>query len=304
MSSSHRPTTQIHAPFGRLITAMVTPFKKDGSIDWDGVAKLSQHLADTGHDAIAVNGTTGEAPTTKSSEKLEIIKVVKSTVGDRVKVLTGAGDNETSYTVEQSKRCAEAGADGLLIVTPYYNKPPQAGIEAHFRAVADATDLPIMMYDIPGRTGVAIEEDTICRLAEVPNIVALKDAKGNPASTSWVIQRTGLPVYSGDDILNLPLLSIGAVGFVSVCGHTVGLQLRAMLDAWFAGDALTALEIHQKLLPVFTGTFRTQGAILTKAALELMGLPGGYTRLPLVDATDAQIAQLREDLQAGGVTLN
>ena len=296
-------TGQIHAPFGRMITAMVTPFDKDGAIDWDGVAQLAQHLADHGHDAIAVNGTTGEAPTTKTSEKLEIIRVVKSTVGDRVKILTGAGDNETSYTVEQAKRCAEVGADGLLIVTPYYNKPPQAGIEAHFKAVAAATDLPIMMYDIPGRTGVEIEQDTICRLTEVKNIVALKDAKGNPASTSWVIARTGIPVYSGDDILNLPLLSIGAVGFVSVCGHTVGNELREMLDAWFAGNAARALEIHQKLLPVFTGTFRTQGAILTKAALTMMGLPGGFTRLPLVDATEAQIAQLRKDLQQGGVVL-
>ena len=296
-------TGQIHAPFGRMITAMVTPFDKDGAIDWDGVAQLAQHLADHGHDAIAVNGTTGEAPTTKTSEKLEIIRVVKSTVGDRVKILTGAGDNETSYTVEQAKRCAEVGADGLLIVTPYYNKPPQAGIEAHFKAVAAATDLPIMMYDIPGRTGVEIEQDTICRLTEVKNIVALKDAKGNPASTSWVIARTGIPVYSGDDILNLPLLSIGAVGFVSVCGHTVGNELREMLDAWFVGNAARALEIHQKLLPVFTGTFRTQGAILTKAALTMMGLPGGFTRLPLVDATEAQIAQLRKDLQQGGVVL-
>ena len=296
-------TGQIQAPFGRMITAMVTPFDKGGAIDWDGVAKLAEHLADHGHDAIAVNGTTGEAPTTKTSEKLEIIRVVKSTVGDRVKILTGAGDNETSYTVEQAKRCAEVGADGLLIVTPYYNKPPQAGIEAHFKAVASATDLPIMMYDIPGRAGVEIEQDTICRLAEVKNIVALKDAKGNPASTSWVIQRTGLPVYSGDDILNLPLLSIGAVGFVSVCGHTVGNELREMLDAWFSGNAARALEIHQKLLPVFTGTFRTQGAILTKAALTMMGLPGGFTRLPLVDATEAQIAQLRKDLQQGGVVL-
>ena len=297
-------TGQIQAPFGRMITAMVTPFDKEGAIDWDGVATLANHLADHGHDAIAVNGTTGEAPTTKTSEKLEIIRVVKAAVGDRVKVLTGAGDNETSYTVDQAKRCAEVGADGLLIVTPYYNKPPQAGIEAHFKAVAAATDLPIMMYDIPGRTGVEIEQDTICRLAEVKNIVALKDAKGNPASTSWVIARTGLPVYSGDDILNLPLLSIGAVGFVSVCGHTVGNELREMLDAWFAGNATRALEIHQKLLPVFTGTFRTQGAILTKAALSMMGLPGGYTRLPLVDATEAQIAQLRKDLQQGGVVLN
>ena len=291
------------APFGRLITAMITPFAKDGSIDWDGVATLATHLADHGHDAIAVNGTTGEAPTTKSSEKLEIIKVVKSTVGSRVKVLSGAGDNETSYTVEQAKRSADAGADGLLIVTPYYNKPPQAGIEAHFKAVASATDLPIMMYDIPGRTGVEIESDTIVRLFDLPNIVALKDAKGNLAATSDVIARCGIPVYSGDDILNLPFLSIGAVGFVSVCGHTVGTELKAMLDAWFAGDTARALEIHQKLIPVFKGTFKTQGAILTKAAMNLMGLPGGTTRLPLVDATPAQIATLREDLIVGGVQL-
>ena len=293
-----------HAPFGQLITAMVTPFDKDGAIDWDGVAKLAQHLVDTGHDGIAVNGTTGEAPTTKSSEKLEIIKVVKSVVGSKVKVLSGAGDNETSYTVEQAKRSQDAGADGILIVTPYYNKPPQAGIEAHFRAVAAATDLPIMMYDIPGRTGVEIESDTIVKLFEtVDNIVALKDAKGNIAATSWVIKRCGIPVYSGDDILNLPFLSVGAVGFVSVCGHTVGRELKEMLNAWFAGDSARALEIHQKLLPVFTGTFRTQGAILTKAAMNLMGLPGGTTRLPLVDATPAQIEQLRKDLIAGGVTL-
>ena len=291
------------APFGRLITAMITPFAKDGSIDWDGVATLATHLADHGHDAIAVNGTTGEAPTTKSSEKIEIIKVVKSTVGSRVKVLSGAGDNETSYTVEQAKRSADAGADGLLIVTPYYNKPPQAGIEAHFKAVASATDLPIMMYDIPGRTGVEIESDTIVRLFELPNIVALKDAKGNLAATSDVIARCGIPVYSGDDILNLPFLSIGAVGFVSVCGHTVGSELKEMLDAWFVGDTARALEIHQKLIPVFKGTFKTQGAILTKAAMNLMGLPGGTTRLPLVDATPAQIATLREDLIAGGVQL-
>ena len=292
------------APFGRLLTAMVTPFNEDGSIDWAGVEKLAQHLVDTGHDGIAVNGTTGEAPTTKSSEKLEIIKVVKKVVGSKIHVLSGAGDNETAYTVEQAKRSQEAGADGLLVVTPYYNKPPQAGIEAHFRAVAAATDLPIMMYDIPGRTGVEIESDTIVKLFEtVDNIVALKDAKGNIAATSWVIKRTGIPVYSGDDILNLPFLSVGAVGFVSVCGHTVGLQLKAMLDAWFAGNSAKALEIHQQLLPVFTGTFRTQGAILTKAAMKLMGLPGGTTRLPLVDATEAQIEQLRKDLTAGGVTL-
>ena len=294
---------KIEAPFGRMLTAMVTPFKENGEIDWAGIETLADHLVKTGHDGIAVNGTTGEAPTTKSSEKIEIIKVVKKVVGPNIHILSGAGDNETDYSVNQAKRVAEAGADGLLVVTPYYNKPPQAGIEAHFKAVADATDLPMMLYDIPGRTGVEIESDTIVRLYEHPRIVALKDAKGNVAATSWVIKRCGIPVYSGDDILNLPLLSIGAVGFVSVCGHTVGNDLKAMLNAWFDGDAAKALEIHQKLLPIFTGTFRTQGAILTKAALNMMGLPGGTTRLPLVDATPDQIKQLREDLIAGGILL-
>jgi 4-hydroxy-tetrahydrodipicolinate synthase len=294
---------QITPPFGRLITAMVTPFKKSGEIDWAGLEKIAAHLIATGHDAIAVNGTTGEAPTTSDDEKDQIIKAVRGVVGAQVKIIAGAGNNETSHSVEQAKRAAKAGADALLVVTPYYNKPPQAGITAHFTAMADATDIPVMMYDIPGRTGVEIESETIVKLAEHKNIAALKDAKGNPAATSWVIKRSGIPVYSGDDILNLPLLSVGAVGFVSVCGHTVGADLKSMLTAWFAGDHDKALEIHQKLLPVFTGTFRTQGAILTKAALNLMGLPGGFTRLPLVDATDAQIAQLKLDLQAGGVNL-
>lgn len=291
-------------PFGRLLTAMVTPFKDDLTIDWAGVEKLASHLQSSGHDGIVVNGTTGEAPTTSDEEKLEIIKVVKRATGGKVKVVAGAGNNETSHSIEQAEMAAKAGADGLLVVTPYYNKPPQAGIEAHFRAMADATDVPVMMYDIPGRTGVPIEPDTICRLAEHKNIVALKDAKGDVASTSWVIKRSGIPVYSGDDILNLPLLSVGAVGFVSVCGHTVGARLREMLDAWFSGNSSRALAIHQELLPVYTGTFRTQGAILTKAALKLMGLPGGKVRLPLVDATEAQISQLREDLKQGGVKLN
>ena len=291
----------IAAPFGRLSSAMITPFNKDGAIDWAGVEKLAAHLISTGHDFIVVNGTTGEAPTTSDEEKIEIIKVVKKAMSGKGKVVAGAGNNETSHSIEQAKMAAAAGADGLLVVTPYYNKPPQAGIAAHFKAVADATDLPVMLYDIPGRTGMAIEPDTIVKLSEHPNIVALKDAKGDVASTSWVIKRCGIPVYSGDDILNLPLLSVGAVGFVSVCGHTVGKNLREMLDAWFDGNSARALEIHQQLLPVFTGTFRTQGAILTKAALNLMGLPGGYTRLPLVDATAEQIEQLKRDLAAGGV---
>ena len=294
----------IAAPFGRLTTAMITPFKKNGEIDWEGVEKLAAHLVSTGHDGLVLNGTTGEAPTTSDDEKDEIIKVVRKVVGSKIKIVAGAGNNETSHSVEQAKRAAKAGADGLLVVTPYYNKPPQAGVIAHFTAMADATDLPVVMYDIPGRTGIEIESDSIVKLFEHPRIVALKDAKGNVAATSWVIKRSGIPVYSGDDILNLPLLSVGAVGVISVCGHTVGAEIRKMLDAWFAGNSVEALAIHQKLLPVYSGTFRTQGAILTKAALNLMGLPGGFTRLPLVDATDAQIAQLKEDFQQAGIKLN
>ena len=293
-----------HRPFGTVLTAMITPFAKDGSVDIDGAGKLAEHLVALGNDGIVVNGTTGESATTTEIEKNQVLKAVLDAVGNKAKVVAGVGSNDTAHTVGLAKDAAKLGAHGVLVVTPYYNKPPQAGIEAHFRAVADATDLPMMMYDIPGRTGVPIEPDTLVRLSEHPRIVALKDAKGDVASTSWVIKRCGIPVYSGDDILNLPLLSVGAVGFVSVCGHTVGKDLRELLDSWFAGNAARALEIHQKLLPVYTGTFRTQGAILTKAALTLMGLPGGHTRLPLVDATDAQIAQLREDLRAGGVAVN
>ena len=294
----------IPAPFGRLTTAMITPFNKSGEIDWAGVEKLASHLISTGHDGLVLNGTTGEAPTTSDDEKDEIIKVVRKAVGSNIKLIAGAGNNETSHSVEQAKRAAKAGADALLVVTPYYNKPPQAGVAAHFTAMADATDLPVVMYDIPGRTGIEIESDTIVKLFEHPRIVALKDAKGNVAATSWVIKRCGIPVYSGDDILNLPLFSVGAVGVISVCAHTVGKEMRQMIDAWFAGDAKGALEVHQKLLPVFTGTFRTQGAILTKAALNMMGLPGGFTRLPLVDATDAQKVALKEDFRQAGINLN
>jgi len=296
--------SDIAPPFGRLLTAMVTPFKQDGSIDFAGVERLAHHLVDNGHDGIVVNGTTGEAPTTTDEEKDEIIKVVIAAVGDRATIVAGAGNNETAHSVELAKRHAKAGAHALMVVTPYYNRPPQAGVEAHFKAIADATDLNVLMYDIPARTGTPLETETIVRLAEHPRIVALKDAKGDIGATSWVIRRTGLPVYSGDDMNNLPLLSVGAVGFISVCGHVIGKQLKEMIDAWFSGQREKATAIHQSLLPVYTGTFRTQGAILTKASLNLLGLPGGFTRLPLVDATPDQIEILRNDLLAGGVKIS
>jgi 4-hydroxy-tetrahydrodipicolinate synthase len=297
-------TTDPARPFGRVLTAMVTPFTEDGDVDVAGAQRLAAYLVDEGgNDGLVVNGTTGESPTLADPEKETLLRAVVEAVGDRATVVAGAGNNDTRHTVEIVRAAEKAGAHGLLVVTPYYNKPPQDGLVAHFRTAADATDLPVMLYDIPGRTGTAISTESLVRLAEHPRIRAVKDAKGDLGATSWVLARTDLAYYSGDDILNLPLLSVGAVGFVSVVGHVAGVRLREMLDAYEGGDGVRARQIHYSLLPVFSGLFRTQGAILTKAALNLLGLPAGPMRLPLVDATEAQIATLVEDLTAGRVHL-
>jgi 4-hydroxy-tetrahydrodipicolinate synthase len=297
-------TTDPARPFGRVLTAMVTPFTEDGGVDLAGAQRLATYLVDEGgNDGLVVNGTTGESPTLADPEKETLLRAVVEAVGDRATVVAGAGNNDTRHTVEIVRAAEKAGAHGLLVVTPYYNKPPQDGLVAHFRTAADATDLPVMLYDIPGRTGTAISTESLVRLAEHPRIRAVKDAKGDLGATSWVLARTDLAYYSGDDILNLPLLSVGAVGFVSVVGHVAGVRLREMLDAYEGGDWVRARQIHYSLLPVYTGLFRTQGAILTKAALNLLGLPAGPMRLPLVDATEDQLATLVEDLTAGRVHL-
>ncbi|MFI6880899.1 4-hydroxy-tetrahydrodipicolinate synthase [Streptomyces sp. NPDC050400] len=297
------PTSTPQTPFGRVLTAMVTPFTADGALDLDGAQRLAAHLVDAGNDGLIVNGTTGESPTTSDAEKTDLVRAIVAAVGDRAHVVAGVGTNDTRHSIELARAAQQAGAHGLLTVTPYYNKPPQAGLLAHFTAIADATELPVMLYDIPGRSGVPINTDTIVRLAEHPRIVANKDAKGDLGRASWAIARSGLAWYSGDDMLNLPLLSVGACGFVSVVGHVVAPELRAMLDAYVSGDVHKATEIHQKLLPVFTGMFRTQGVITTKAALGLQGLPAGPLRLPLVELTADETAQLKIDLAAGGVQL-
>ncbi|WP_372347751.1 4-hydroxy-tetrahydrodipicolinate synthase [Streptomyces sp. KL116D] len=297
------PTSTPQTPFGRVLTAMVTPFTADGALDLDGAQRLAAHLVDAGNDGLIVNGTTGESPTTSNAEKTDLVRAIVEAVGDRAHVVAGVGTNDTRHSIELARAAQQAGAHGLLTVTPYYNKPPQAGLLAHFTAIADATELPVMLYDIPGRSGVPINTDTIVRLAEHPRIVANKDAKGDLGRASWAIARSGLAWYSGDDMLNLPLLSVGACGFVSVVGHVVAPELRAMLDAYVSGDVHKATEIHQKLLPVFTGMFRTQGVITTKAALGLQGLPAGPLRLPLVELTADETAQLKIDLAAGGVQL-
>ncbi|MEZ0070144.1 4-hydroxy-tetrahydrodipicolinate synthase [Streptacidiphilus sp. MAP12-20] len=297
------PTSTPETPFGRALTAMVTPFTADGSLDLEGAQRLAVHLVDAGNDGLVVNGTTGESPTTTDAEKAALVRAVLEAVGDRAHVIAGVGTNDTRHTLELARQAEQLGAHGLLVVTPYYNKPPQEGLYRHFTAVADATGLPVMLYDIPGRSGIPIATETIVRLAEHPRIVANKDAKGDLAAASWGIAQSGLAWYSGDDMLNLPLLSVGAAGFVSVVGHVVTPDLRAMVDAFVAGEVAKATEIHQRLLPIFTGMFRTQGVITTKAALNLMGLPAGPLRLPLVEATEAEIAQLRRDLADGGVHL-
>jgi len=297
------PTSTPQTPFGRVLTAMVTPFTVDGSLDLDGAQRLAVHLVDAGNDGLVVNGTTGESPTTSDAEKARLVSAVVEAVGDRAHVVAGVGTNDTRHSIELARQAETAGAHGLLTVTPYYSKPPQEGLVRHFTGIADATGLPVMLYDIPGRSGVPLALDTLVRLGEHPRIVANKDAKGDLSAASWAIARSGLAWYSGDDMLNLPLLSVGAVGFVSVVGHVVAHELRAMLEAFLAGDHGKAIALHQSLLPVFTGMFRTQGVITSKAALNLQGLPAGPLRLPLVDATDAEIEQLRKDLAAGGVHL-
>ncbi|GAA2372098.1 MULTISPECIES: 4-hydroxy-tetrahydrodipicolinate synthase [Streptomyces] len=297
------PTSTSQTPFGRVLTAMVTPFTADGALDLDGAQRLAAHLVDAGNDGLVVNGTTGESPTTSDAEKAELVRAVVEAVGDRAHVVAGAGTNDTRHSVELARAAEQAGAHGLLAVTPYYSKPPQEGLLRHFTAIADATELPVMLYDIPGRSGVPISTETIVRLAEHPRIIANKDAKGDLGRASWAIARSGLAWYSGDDMLNLPLLSVGAIGFVSVVGHLVTPELRALLEAHLAGDVAKATEIHQKLLPVFTGMFRTQGVITTKAALALQGLPAGPLRLPLVELTAEETEQLKRDLAAGGVQL-
>jgi len=292
-------------PVGVMLTAMATPFGPDGALDVPGVQRLAEHLVDTlGNDGLVVNGTTGESPTTTDAEKVTIIRATREAVGDRARVIAGVGTYDTVHSVHLAREAAAAGADGLLVVSPYYNRPPQEGLLHHFRTVADATDLPVVTYDIPKRTGVAIEVETLVRLAEHPRIVANKDAKGDLEASQWAMARCDLAWYSGDDILNLPLLSIGAQGFISVVGHVVADRIRAMAEAFHAGDVCGAIAMNRALLPVYTGIFRTQGVILTKAALRLQGLPSGPVRSPLVDATADQIGQLERDLRDGGVDLS
>src|SRR5689334_8641881 len=288
-------------PFGRWLTAMVTPFHPDGSLDTEGAARLATHLVDDcEHDGLVINGTTGEAPTTSNAEKDAILRAVIEAVGDRATVIAGVGTNDTHHTSELARAAEKAGADGILVVTPYYNKPPQAGLVHHFTSVADSCGLPLMVYDIPGRSGVEIKTETMCRLAQHERIIAVKDAKGDLGETSWVLSRTDLAYYSGEDKLTLPLLSVGAVGVVGVPTHVFGPETKQMIFAYEQGQVDTARAWHHKLLPAFCGFFRTQGVILAKAALALLDLPAGPVRPPLVPVNAAELGRLREDCAEAG----
>ncbi|GAB2672082.1 4-hydroxy-tetrahydrodipicolinate synthase [Gordonia jinhuaensis] len=288
-------------PFGTVAVAMVTPFTSDGKLDLDKSAELADRLVRGGCDGLVVSGTTGESPTTTVEEKIELLRVVLDAAGDRARITQGAGSYDTAESVRFSIRAAEAGAHGLLVVTPYYSRPPQRGLLGHFRAVADATDLPVMLYDIPPRSVVPIERDTLIALAEHPRIVAVKDAKGDLAQAADVIARTGIEYLSGEDALNLPWLSMGASGFVSVIGHLVPDRLRDMLEAVDKGDLARAREINVSMLPLVRAMGRLGGVSMVKAALRSTGLDVGDPRLPQVAPEQAQIDALEADLRAAQV---
>lgn len=288
------------ARLGTVLTAMVTPFK-DGGVDTATAVRLATHLVESGCDGLVLSGTTGESPTTTDDEKLALLGAVLEAVGDRTRIIAGAGSYDTAHSVHLAKACAAEGAHGLLVVTPYYSRPPQSGLVAHFTAVADATDLPVVLYDIPPRSVVPIEWDTIRTLAQHPNIVAVKDAKGDLHGAAQVMAETGLAYYSGDDALNLPWLAVGAVGFVSVWGHLAAGQLRDMFSAFNSGDLATARKISVSLGPLNAAQCRLGGVTMSKAGLRLQGFDAGDPRLPQMPATGEQLDQLAADMRAAAL---
>jgi 4-hydroxy-tetrahydrodipicolinate synthase len=291
----------VYARLGTLLTAMATPFAPDGSLDLPAAARLANHLVDGGCDGLVVSGTTGESPTTTDAEKLALLRTVLEAVGDRARVIAGAGSYDTAHSIHLAKASAAEGAHGLLVVTPYYSRPPQAGLIAHFTAVADATPLPVLLYDIPPRSVVPIEFETLRVLAAHPNIVGVKDAKGDLHGGAQLMAETGLVYYSGDDALNLPWLAMGATGFISVISHLAVGQLRDLLSAFASGDVTTARKINVAIAPLSNAMSRLGGVTLSKAGLRLQGIEVGDPRLPQVAATADQIDALAADMRAASV---
>lgn len=291
------------APFGRVLTAMATAFHDDGSVDLDGTARIAAHLVEHGHDGVVVSGTTGESPTTSVAEDGRILAAVKDAVGDRATVVAGVGTNATAHSIELARQAEKVGADGLLLVTPYYNKPGAAGVLNHFRQVVEASDVPVMLYDVPARTGTQIAMETYEAVSAWDSVVAVKDAVGDYAR-GVLLTQLGYAVYSGDDIANLGWLAHGGCGFVSVVGHAAGDELKAMADAFFAGDHARALEIFARLLPAIDAVMGVDnyGATTAKAALQLLGvLDNRNVRAPLVPLDDDEVAALRTGLVTSGL---
>jgi len=287
MSAEQSTAACARAPFGRVLTAMVTPFGADGAVDLVLAARLAEHLVDHGSDGLVLCGTTGESPTLSWQEQHQLFAAVKEAVAGRANLLAGSGSNCTAEAVEATREAAALGADGAMVVVPYYNKPPQDGLEAHFRAVAAAApELPLMLYNIPGRTGCSLAPDTVARLLDCPNVISFKAASGTTEEVSQLRALCGerLAIYSGDDALTLPMLAVGAAGVVSVASHLVGPAIRAMVQAFLAGENAAALALHEQLLPLFKALFCTTNPVPVKAALEIAGWPVGAPRLPLLSA--------------------
>lgn len=291
---------------GRVLSAMVTPFRQDGAINHHEAARLATHLVDDlGHDGLVINGTTGESPTTTDDEKRALVETVAAAVGDRARIVAGVGTFSTHHSVELARQAADAGAHGLLVVTPYYSRPPVDALEAHFVEVAEATDLPCMLYDIPHRSGIPIPENTLIALGAHPRIVAVKDAKGDAVSSSAVIAATGLDYYAGDDAYLLPLMAVGGIGVVGTSTHFTARHARAIVEAYQAGRTDEARALHVRLLPVFRGVFATQGCMMVKAALQARGWDMGPCRPPMgtvrPEVLDGFLAVL-DELERGNIS--
>ncbi len=289
--------------FGSVITAMATPFAEDGSLDVGRAGELAAWLVEHGSDGLVIHGSTGEASTMDDDEKFELVRAVKGAVGAGTPVIAGTGTPDTRHTIHLGERAKEAGADALLVVTPYYSKPSQPGLLAHFRAVAGGTDLPVLLYNIPSRTVIRIEHDTLLELATVENIVGVKDATGDVDGAARLVAEapSGFEVYAGDDWGAFAWACVGGVGVISVASHVAGERLSRMFELISAGDVPAALKLHQELLPLFPALFVTSNPTPVKAALEMIGQPAGDPRLPLIPATEEERAVVRRAMEAAGV---
>lgn len=285
--------------FGTLVTAMITPMNEDLSVDYEGAAQLAEYLIENGSDGLVVAGTTGESPTLTDEEKVKLFATVVDAVGGKVPVIAGTGSNDTAHTIHLTKQAEKVGVDGVMLVAPYYNKPSQSGLRKHFETVVEQTRLPVMIYNIPGRTGVNIAADTMVALSKLRNVVAVKEASGNLDQVGEIIRRVGrdFKVYSGDDSLTLPILSIGGDGVVSVASHIVGPRMRQMIDEYNNGKTKEAADLHLELLPLFKALFITSNPVPVKKALSMLGLPAGPVRLPLAGASEDEVAKLKQVMQ-------